>query len=361
MKRIHYFLIILPLTMMLVSCSSDYYTIPDYARVKKIDAHIHYLTMDNALSLQAKDDNFYLLDVNFDEYGNDDSLRQMEKYSMNQKAQFPQRYNYLASFTLQHWNSPDWAGQTIRNLNASFTAGAVGVKIWKNIGMSYRDSLGKFIMIDNPRFDSLIGFILNQDKSILAHLGEPKNCWLPMEQITTSGDREYFSAHPQYYMFIHPDYPSYQVQLDARDRFVGKYPQLRIIGAHLGSLEWSVDELALCLDKYPWFAVDMSARLSHLQYQSTQDYDKVRNFVIKYQDQLLYGSDEGYTNEYTPGEFRTKIHEIWMEQWKYLVTDDVMTSPQISGSFKGLKLPKKVIDKIYWSNAIKWYKLKYTD
>ena len=47
-----------------------------------------------------------------------------------------------------------------------------------------------------------------------------------------------------------------------------KHPDLQFIGAHLGSLEWSVDELAKRLNKFPNMAVDMAARISHLQYEA---------------------------------------------------------------------------------------------
>ena len=40
-----------------------------------------------------------------------------------------------------------------------------------------------------------------------------------------------------------------------------KNPELIFIGAHMGSLEWSVDELAKRLDKFPNMSVDMAARI----------------------------------------------------------------------------------------------------
>jgi hypothetical protein len=32
-----------------------------------------------------------------------------------------------------------------------------------------------------------------------------------------------------------------------------------------------------------------------------------------------------------------------------------MDSPNVNGSFKGLGLDKKILKKIYYDNAIKWY------
>ena len=92
-------------------------------------------------------------------------------------------------------------------------------------------------------------------------------------------------------MFLHPEYPSYEDQINARDHLLELHPDLIFIGCHLGSLEWNVDELAKRLDKFPNMAVDMAARICHLQYQSQRTAIKVRDFCIKYQDRLLYGTD----------------------------------------------------------------------
>ncbi|MCU0472707.1 MAG: amidohydrolase [Bacteroidales bacterium] len=136
-----------------------------------------------------------------------------------------------------------------------------------------------------------------------------------------------------------------------------KNPDLTFVGCHLASFEWNVDSLAARLDKYPNLAVDMSARICHLEYQSAKDRYLVRNFIIKYQDRLLYGTDEGYSGSSNPEVFKNQIHETWVDDWKYFATDSEMTAEQFDGKFTGLKLPKEVVNKIYGKNAIKWYNL----
>jgi predicted TIM-barrel fold metal-dependent hydrolase len=134
-----------------------------------------------------------------------------------------------------------------------------------------------------------------------------------------------------------------------------KNPELVFIGCHLASIEWSVDELAGFLDRFPNAAGDMAARMGQLFYQTREDREKVREFCIKYQDRLLYGTDiiDSGSNKET---FQSRIHETWLRDWEYLVTDHTMTSPLIDGEFQGLKLPKEVVDKIYARNTQKWYR-----
>jgi len=104
-------------------------------------------------------------------------------------------------------------------------------------------------------------------------------------------------------------------------------------------------------------AVDMSARICHLQYQSAINRKRVRDFCIKYQDRLLYGTDAGYSGSSNPDGFKRRMHDTWTDDWKYFTTDEEMTSDKFKGSFTGLKLPKKVVDMIYRENAVKWYRL----
>jgi len=157
--------------------------------------------------------------------------------------------------------------------------------------------------------------------TLIGHLGEPKNCWLPLEKMTTNNDKKYFREHPQYHMYKHPDLPSYEEQIAARDRMLDKNPNLIFMGVHLGSLEWSVDELAKRLDKYPNMSVDIAARIGQLFYQTKEDRERVRQFFIKYQDRLLYGTDLGDNGKMDANKKQTEMHNYWIRDWEYFVTD----------------------------------------
>lgn len=344
--------------VLLNSCTSKYYTMDDFLSTKKIDAHTHLDAGSSAMTEQAIADNFRLVFINTDAPDELVTIDDQFSFASAQHKQFPDRANFVTTFSLKNWNSADWADQTIAKLKEDFKNGAIGVKVWKNIGMTYKDSTGQFIMIDNPRFDPVIQFIEDQHKVLVGHLGEPKNCWLPIDQMTVNGDKSYFKDHPQYHMFLHPEYPSYDEQIAARDRFLERHPTLRFVGAHLGSLEWSVDELAKRLDKFPNMGVDMAERICHLQYQAQKDYKKVRNFILKYQDRLMYGTDFSIIESSNVQESKAHWHEVWLSDWKYFVTDEKMTVPSVDGEIDGLKLPKEVVDKIYYKNAVKWFDMK---
>ncbi len=357
MKKGIYIIYYLGILLFLNSCSNKYYTMEDFKKIRKIDTHTHIESKNFALVEQAKEDNFTLVSINTDiqDYP---SLKEQYDDAMTMKTKYPENFAFITAFSLSGWESANWTENTIAKLKSDFANGALGVKVWKNIGMSAKDSAGNYIRIDDPKFDAVTKFIAQQDKMVLGHLGEPKNCWLPLDQMTVKNDKKYFTEHPEFHMFLHPELPTYEDQIDARDKFLERNPNLRFVGAHLGSIEWSVDELARHLDKFPNMAVDMADRICHLQFQSQKDREKVRQFFIKYQDRIMYATDAGFDFPEDDNAAKSRLHDTWLEDWKYFVTDQKMTVSRVDGEFEGLKLPKEIIDKIYYKNAVRWFKMK---
>ncbi len=332
---------------LLLACASR----PSFDTFPKIDAHVHIETENPTFAALAQQHGFRLVTLVTGSSSRQDIERQAA-FARSQHRRFPQTVYYSTSFSMEEWDREDWPLRTIEQLQRGFADGAVAVKVWKDIGMIFRDAEGRFIMIDHPRFDPVFRFIAQQGKPVVGHLGEPRNCWLPLEEMTVRNDSSYFSEHPQYHMYLHPDYPSYEQHIAARDSLLAKNPDLRFIGAHLGSLEWSVDELAARLDRFPNMAVDMAARICHFQ---AQDRDKVRAFFIQYQDRLLYSTDlSAYDHT---GNFEHHLN-TWRSDWRWFTEAGMMTSPIVRRPFRGLALPTSVLKKIYHDNAVRWLGLE---
>ncbi len=353
--RIAYFIFV---TLALAGCQSNFFTAEDFQSVLKIDSHIHINSDDGAFEDQAKLDNFILITLNVD-HSDSANIRSQFDYAVKSAEKHPGRIFYGPTFLFDTvgYGTDEWSNKKISQLGKDLSGGAIAVKIWKNVGMTVRNRKGEFIMADDPGLEPVINFIKSKNLPIAGHLGEPRNCWLPLNEMTVSSDSSYFVRNPQYHMFLHPEYPSYEDQIKTRDNLLKKHPDLTFIGCHLGSLEWNVDSLALRLERFPNMAVDMSARICHLQYQSAKDRDRVREFCIKYQDRLLYGTDVGYSGSNNPEGFKKRMHDTWVDDWKYFTSKDEMTSDKFKGKFDGLQLPKEVVNKIFSENAIKWYKL----
>lgn len=146
-----------------------------------------------------------------------------------------------------------------------------------------------------------------------------------------------------------PNAPKKETILQARDHVLEMNPNMRMVGAHLGSMEDHLDELAARLDKYPNFAVDTAARIRRLTFQPRE---KVRAFILKYQDRILYGTDlHVYARNTDPS-----VSGFWKKEytrdWRYLAADDTFECEE--HTVEGLNLPQPVLQKLYHDNAIRW-------
>jgi predicted TIM-barrel fold metal-dependent hydrolase len=332
--------------------ASRLYTADDFARIEKIDAHMHVHGPADRLMAQALADHFRILTIDVD-YPDYPPIGEQRRDALSLRERYPGRVAFATTFSVDGFLSPGWSAAVVRDIDADVARGAVGVKIWKNIGMTLRDAEGRYVMPDDPRLEPVIAHLEHRHIVLLGHQAEPLNCWLPPEKMTVRSDREYFHEHPQYYMYDHPEMPSHDAILAARDRMLRAHPALRFDAVHLASLEWDVDRVADFLERFPEARVDVAARMVHLEYQAVRGRQKVRRFLIRYQDRIIYGSDEAYSlNDDLAPSTVTAIHEGWRADWRFLATSELMHSEDFDGAFTGLQLPREVVDKIYRRNAL---------
>jgi predicted TIM-barrel fold metal-dependent hydrolase len=334
----------------LAAAAERYYGPDDFSRVPKIDAHVHLHGPAQLFMALAARDNFRLLTINVD-YPDFPPLAEQLRDAAALRARHPGRVAFVGSFSVAGFPSAAWLAGAQAAIEDAQHRGAVGIKIWKNIGMSLQDAPGHYVMPDDPRLAPLIALIEARHLVLLGHQAEPLNCWLPPEKMTVRSDREYFREHPQYYMYQHPQMPTHEAILAARDRMLAAHPKLKFDAVHLASLEWDVDEVAAFLERFPDARVDVAARMVHLEYQAAHDRERVRAFLVRYQDRILYGSDDAYgPADIDPGAV-AEVHADWLADWQFLTGGRALHSPDFAQSFRGLHLPRAVVDKIYRGNA----------
>jgi len=257
------------------------------------------------------------------------------------------RAAWCSTFDPEDWESPGFAGRAIQGLDKTFRDGSIAVKIYKSIGMELKSRNGRYLMPDDPVFSPVLDFIASHNRTLFAHIAEPSAAWKPLDP--ASPHYGYYQANPDWHMYLHPERPSKEVILAARDRLLERHPRLRVVGCHLGSMEDDVDEIAKRFDRHPNFAIDTAARVPDLM---LQPHEKVRAFLIKYQDRVLYATDLVFMPWDKPDAARKRWEEEYARDWKYIATNE--TVEYEGRKISGLALPLPVLKKLYHANTVRW-------
>lgn len=307
-----------------------------------IDAHVHLNTTSHAKMMKALEYGVSFLSINTD-IPFFPSLKEQERVILELQKKFPNQVLHVTSFhNSLPWGTPQWREDVLSQIKKGLDNGAVGVKIWKNIGMDLRTSTGDFIMVDDDHMDPIYDFMAQNNVLLIGHQGEPRNCWLPLDEMTVDSDRNYFASHPEYHMYLHSAFPSYERQMQTRDSMLEKHPSLRYVGLHLFSMEWSIEEVALRLDRYPNTMTDLAERICHLQLQAKENWNAVRDFCIKYQDRIIYGTDVIDDGSMEDRALNNRFEELWKFHYRFFASNEEMIAPEFKGVFKwGCNYPKK--------------------
>ena len=321
-----------------------------------IDAHLHFGLQSEALTALLNEHDLKLLNicVAADELGN--WREQATTYRALAQAE-PQRYAWCTTFdvpTADDFHDADvYAERVIDGLRRDFAAGAAACKIWKNIGMAARTPDGDFVLPDDPLFTPILNFLADNNHTLLTHIAEPLDCWLPLRE--ESPHYGYYSRHPQWHLHNRADFPSHATLMQARDNILAQHSTLRMVGAHNGSLSHDVNEVAARLRRYPNFAVDVSARLLDL---ALQDASKVRALFDEFPDRILFGTDVVLVN---PGAMSAdeqaqaiqRLRETYATHFAYFESKGTV---EVRGrTVHGLGLSASVLEQFYARNAQAWY------
>jgi predicted TIM-barrel fold metal-dependent hydrolase len=277
-------------------------------------------------------------------------LRPSQQRAEQLRWQYAPSFAFASTFDRTRWNEPGYAAQVTQWLDATFEAGAVLTKVWKDVGMELKTSTGTFVLPDDPVFDPIYAHLARQSRPLMAHFGDPIDAWQPLDP--NSPHHAYYASHPEWHLHGKPGFPSHADILAARDRLLAKYRDLVVIAAHLGSEAHDLDSLGRRFDRFPNLYADVSARTPELQRHPAA---KVREFFVRYQDRLLYGTD---ADQYTPGReptaeeraaFVRRMEAWYRRDFDYYAGQGMRT---LGGrDVECLGLPRAVLEKFYHRNA----------
>jgi predicted TIM-barrel fold metal-dependent hydrolase len=322
-----------------------------FTALKPIDSHTHiYRFSPPYVALLAKL-HMHTLDIMVVSDNADPERKNLDKESQDVfevAHKSDHRVFACTTFDAYRFNDPDFVAKAIAEIKHGFDEGAVAVKLWKNVGMEIKDAKGNYILPDDPRFASIYRYIAAQHKTLITHIADPDTAWLAPG--SDAPDSSYFVNHPEWYMYKIPGSPSKEQILAARDHVLEANPALKVVGAHLGSMEGDIPGLSGDLDRHPNFAVDLTARMPYLMKLSRA---QAIAFFTKYQDRLIYGTDDTFYPGDDVQHLVRSAESTYAKDWFFLSSSIVFSSRGVQT--QGLALPDQILRKIYHENAMHWF------
>lgn len=266
--------------------------------------------------------------------GSGDRLR--EAVETIRASQYTDRFRVFANVD---WRSvgPGFGRQAAAQLEQDVKAGAVGLKVAKNLGMRTTKADGSRLQVDDLELDPIWEMAGRMSVPVLIHTAEPPAFF---ERLDYTNERWLELALFPERRNYEPHQVKFETLLAERDRMFKKHPKTRFIAAHFGYHAHDLKRAARVLDAIPNLYLDVSAVL----YDFGRQPRAARAFFIAYQDRLLFGKDS-----YQPTEFPYYWREFETADEYF----DYYRDYHAFWKLHGMDLPDEVLRKLYYGNALK--------
>jgi predicted TIM-barrel fold metal-dependent hydrolase len=211
------------------------------------------------------------------------------------------------------------------------------------------------IPLDAPSYNGLWTTLEELGMPVVLHVGDPETYWDPERCPTRAWERGWFYGDDTYPL-------KEELHAEAAHVFE-RHPQLKVILAHFHFLSADLERASRLLDAHPSVCFDLAPG-SEMYNNFSRDPQQARDFFLRYQDRLVYGSDttsgamerEGDKGvEWALG--RAWVIRTFLESDRTFVPPEGLErwlEPNLEG-FQGIALPTEALEKIYRANFERIY------
>jgi predicted TIM-barrel fold metal-dependent hydrolase len=307
------------------------------AKFPVIDIHSHQPTPisadDLARVVKSMDDLNLQLLVNLSGSSGD---RLKQGIAAIKNSPYPNRMVLFANVTFDNVG-PGFGQRAAAQLKADFDAGAMGLKIFKELGLRIKKTDGSRLKLDDPELDPIWEMCAQYNKPVLIHTAEPSAFFDPIDY---NNERWLELALFKNRRYPPEQFPRFEELLAERDRMFTKHAKTKFIAAHFAYRGNDLAKLSELFDRLPNVYTETGAVLAELGRQPRAAHD----FIVKYQDRVLFGKDSFQPDEF-PYFWRT--FETADEYFDYY------RNYHAFWKLYGLALPDPVLKKLYADNALK--------
>ncbi|MCM3878090.1 MAG: amidohydrolase [Thermoanaerobaculia bacterium] len=249
----------------------------------------------------------------------------------------PGRMLTFANLDLAGIDAPGWGTRAAAQLTEDMKAGAKGLKIFKNFGMTVKDGKGQRVHVDDPRLDPVFEKCAELKIPVLIHTAEPASFFEPQDRFNERWlELKQFPGRAR-----PPDqFPPWETLIGEQHRLFARHPHTVFIDAHLGWMGGNLARLGKLLDERPNVYTEIGAVLAELGRQPRF----AREWFVRYQDRVLFGKDTWAPEEY---HVYFRLLETADEYFDYY------RKRHAFWKMYGLDLPDEVLRKLYYKNALR--------
>jgi len=263
----------------------------------------------------------------------------LSKSLKNVRENYPNRFGVFVNLDLNKIDDKDFAVSSVKILRNAVKDGAIGLKIYKNLGLNLKDSKGIRVKVDDKRLSPIWETCADLNIPVLIHSGEPSPFFDPIDKY----NERWLHARQKPRSFRPQDkFPSFDTVMNEQYNMFKNHPNTIFINAHMGWMANNLDKLERHLDSLPNVYTEFGAVIGELGRQPR----RARQFFIDYQDRIMFGKDTYKKSEF---DVYFRVLETKDEYFDYY--------RKRHGLWKmyGLDLPDDVLKKIYYKNALKLF------
>ena len=306
------------------------------AKFPVVDIHNHTtVNAENMPQLIKEMDALNLRVLNNLSGGSGDRLRESVKFIRS--SPYKDRFRLFANVSWNGAGTPEWRQKEVAALRQAFADGAIGLKVFKQLGLQNTKADGSRLKIDDPDLDPIWQLCAELNMPVLIHTADPEQFFAPADN-----HNERWLEMGIFPSRAYPTdrYPSFETLAGERDRMFARNPKTRYIAAHFG---WHGNDFARAgrmLDTMPNVYFEVGAVL----YEFGRQPRAAREFFLKYSDRIMFGKDSYDAGEYP---YYWRVFETTDEYFDYY------RNYHAFWKLYGMGLPDAMLKKLYYQNALK--------
>jgi len=202
-------------------------------------------------------------------------------------ASYGDRFELWCGFDYTGYDKPGYGPEAVKELERCFRNGARGVGEAMFKGKGVPPGSNRTIMLpDDPRLDLLFEKCADLGLPVNIHISEDK--WM-YERMDSTNDGLMNAA--QWEVKMENGAKTHEEMLERLENTLKKHPRTIFVAAHLANCCADLSILGKYFDKYPNLYADISARFGEIAPIPRF----VHDFIEKYQDRFVYGTDMSFS------------------------------------------------------------------